>query len=67
MTKATWGKDEKPKEIFEQAVRHVFEQDEFWLPKQYDEYLKLEYGDYKKLPPVEKQVTHHEYDACWKE
>lgn len=29
----------------------------------YDEYLTKHYGDYMKLPPVEKQKTHHTYKA----
>lgn len=30
----------------------------------YNEYLTHLYGDWKKLPPKEKQVTHHEYKEC---
>ena len=26
-----------------------------------DEYLSMVYGDWRKLPPVENQVTHHDY------
>lgn len=29
----------------------------------YDNYLRAFYGDYMKLPPVEKQVTHHTVDV----
>jgi len=29
----------------------------------YDRYLSSLYGDYMQLPPVEKRVTHHLYDA----
>lgn len=35
-------------------------------PKGYDEYLRNLYGDYMKLPPVDKQVCHHDFDAYWK-
>ena len=35
--------------------------------KQYDKFLKRVYGDYMKLPPKEKQVLPHEYDAFWRE
>lgn len=34
--------------------------------KNYDEILTNIYGDYMKLPPVEKQVTHHELKV-WKQ
>ncbi len=29
----------------------------------YDKYLTTVYGDYLKLPPVEKQITHHSFRA----
>ena len=31
----------------------------------YDNYLRAFYGDYMKLPPVEKQITHHTFDVFW--
>lgn len=66
VTKAAWGRDEKPKRIFEEPIKHTFEQDEFWIPGDYDEYLTLEYGEYMKLPPIEKQVPCHDYEVYWK-
>ena len=35
-----------------------------WLnaPKENDKWLTQVYGDYMKLPPAEKQVTHHYTD-----
>lgn len=35
-------------------------------PDNYDEYLSNLYGDYMKIPPKEKQVTHHDFIAYWK-
>lgn len=32
------------------------------VPNNYDVYLKQTYGDYMKLPPVEKQVIHHDFE-----
>ncbi len=32
----------------------------------YDEYLTMTYGDYMKLPPVEKQVSHHDFQAYYR-
>ncbi|HQM06647.1 MAG TPA: LicD family protein [Bacilli bacterium] len=39
--------------------RHQFEDEQFFIPTEYDSLLKSIYGDYMKLPPKEKQVTHH--------
>lgn len=37
----------------------------FRVPKQYDAILRSEYGDYMKLPPIEKQNSHHKYQLEW--
>ena len=29
-----------------------------------DEYLTHLYGDWRKLPPIEKQVSHHDFILC---
>lgn len=34
--------------------------------KDYDEYLSNGYGDWKKLPPEEKRIVHHVFNAWWK-
>ena len=67
VTAATWGSDIKPKSLFENAVKHPFEQGEFWVPGDYDQYLTIEYGDYMKLPPKEKQVSNHNFTVSWYE
>lgn len=36
-------------------------------PDNYDEYLSNLYGDYMKMPPKDKQVSHHNFEAYWKE
>ena len=41
-----------------------FENIEIFIPEKADEYLTGLYGDWKKLPPPEKQVTHHDYLFC---
>ncbi len=38
-----------------------FENIEVYGVENYDEYLTGVYGDWRKLPPKEKQVTHHDY------
>ena len=43
-----------------------FEGNMFRVPKGYDEILTKQYGDYMKLPPIEKQVTHHVNNVFWK-
>lgn len=35
--------------------------------KGYDEYLTMTYGDYMQLPPLEKQVSHHVFQAFYRE
>jgi lipopolysaccharide cholinephosphotransferase len=47
------------KNILEELIPHVFEGDEFDIPKEYDTYLKQAYGDYMKLPPEEERITHN--------
>lgn len=44
-----------------------FEGETFRAFKNYDAYLTKIYGDYMQLPPIEKQVSHHTFDAFWKE
>ena len=43
-----------------------FEGNLFKAIDNYDVYLRGLFGDYMKLPPKEKQVTHHDFDAYWK-
>ena len=50
------------KEWFE-PIEMEFEGYSFFVPKNYDAILKGWYGDYMKLPPIEQQVTHHEFSA----
>lgn len=38
-----------------------FENTSIYIPEDYDAYLTRMYGDYMKLPPIEKQVTHHDF------
>ena len=47
------------KEAFLKQIILPFEDDMFTAPSSYDEYLSSLYGDYIKLPPKEKQATHH--------
>ena len=54
------------KEIVERSVMsppklYGFEDLEVYGVADYDKYLTSLYGDWRKLPPKEKQVTHHDY------
>ena len=40
---------------------YEFESIKVYGPENYHEYLTQLYGDYMKLPPKEKQVSHHDY------
>lgn len=47
-------------EWFALAVWKEFEDTQMPIPAGYDGYLKEAFGDYMQLPPVEKQVAHHD-------
>lgn len=51
------------KETFENYIELEFEGKNIKAIQNYDEYLEKHYGDYMKLPPEEKQKTHHTYKA----
>ena len=55
------------KKLFDETIDAEFEGKNFKIIKDYDSYLTYLYGDYMKLPPEEKQKTHHDYTAFWKE
>jgi len=56
-----------PKSVFEATVPVSFEGELFEAIAAYDIFLTKLYGDYMQLPPPEKQVTHHEFEAYWVE
>lgn len=51
------------REWFADCADVEFEGCLFKAPKNYDEVLKVLYGDYMQLPPVEQQITHHDFKA----
>lgn len=59
-------KEEIDKSLLEKTLYHSFEDRSYRIPEGYEGYLKELYGDYMKLPPKEKQVTHHTFKAWWK-
>lgn len=44
-----------------------FEKHRYMSIRDYDSYLRKHYWNYMQLPPKEKQVTHHQFAAYWKE
>lgn len=68
---ATWVycpvKKRLDKRIFEEYIDIPFEGQMFKSIKEYEMFLTTLYGDYMKLPPVDKQVPHHDFTAYWKD
>ncbi len=63
-----WGKKEISRSVvFANSIEFPFEHHMFLIPKEYNEYLTKVYGDYMQLPPVEKRISHHSFDAYWKD
>ncbi len=60
------NKDIFLKEILFDCKDIEFEGRKFSAPKECDLYLKQLYGDYMQLPPSEKQVSNHNYEAKYK-
>lgn len=49
--------------LFEEKTTVEFEHETFDAVADYHSFLTNLYGDYMTLPPIEKRVTHHEYEA----
>lgn len=56
-----FGKNKPPidKSLFTDVIDFPFEDQHFYIPKEYDAFLRGRYGDYMKLPPVEAQKPCH--------
>ena len=54
-----FAKEYFDKKWFDEGIELPFEGLMVKVPMQYDAYLKHVFGDYMKLPPKEKQVSHH--------
>jgi len=55
------------KSVFDSDIYQEFEGKKYRIPIGYDIWLRSIYGDYMQLPPKEKRVTHHSFDAWWKD
>lgn len=51
---------------FDKVMLMKFENREYYVLMGYDNYLTCMFGDYMKLPPKEKRVSHHNFEAWWK-
>lgn len=54
------------REYFDDVVEMDFEGRTFFAPKGYREFLTDSFGDYMKLPPEDKRVSNHCFEAWWK-
>ncbi len=64
-----WGYGEKEVfkcSTFDGTTTLEFEGKQYQSPEKYHEILTQLYGDYMTLPPEEKRVSHHEFDAYYK-
>lgn len=65
---ALYGKKEViPSSVFNEKINVLFCDELFPAPAGYDIYLKNLYGDYHQDPPKEKQKSHHNVMAWWKD
>lgn len=48
---------------FDEYTDVIFEDGKYMSIAAYDVFLRTIYGDYLELPPEEKRIAHHEYDA----
>lgn len=57
-----WGKKEiMPRDFFGDPTLYKFEDTEVYGPELFDEYLTNVYKDWRKLPPIEKQKSQHDF------
>lgn len=64
-----WGygaKEVIPASLFDEYINIAFEDRTYMAIKDYKVYLTHLFGDFMQLPPVEKQVSHHEFKAYCK-
>ncbi len=58
------GKEIMKKSWFGTPTLYTFEDMQVYGPENYERYLHRLFGDWRALPPVEQQVTHHDYESC---
>lgn len=64
----TYGKKEIMETVwYKERIKHNFENELFYIPKEYEKILQHFYGDYMKMPPEDKRISHHNYKIYWKQ
>lgn len=58
-------KEIQDRENLAETIEVKFEDSYFLAPIGFDKYLRGMYGDYMKMPPKEKQISHHAFEAYW--
>ncbi len=56
-----------PSEYFESYITLPFEGFNAMVIEKYHEYLTASYGNYMQFPPKDKQLSHHRFEAWWKQ
>ena len=56
-----------PITLFDNRVLMPFEDRKYMCFADYETYLTTAYGDWRQLPAEEKQISHHNFKAWWKE
>lgn len=56
-----------PADYFESYTTLPFEGFKAMVIEKYDEYLTAAYGNYMQLPPKHEQISHHDFEAYWKD
>lgn len=60
-----WGlREVMPRNYMGIPCLYSFENIKIYGAERYDDYLTCLYGNWRKLPPKERQVTHHDYMLC---
>ena len=59
-------REKVPKKEYLESVPMEFEGKTYSAPGNYDLYLSQLYHDYMKLPPIEKQKSHHSFKMYWR-
>lgn len=65
-----WGYGKKeiiPAGVHQKHCMLPFEDRTYMAIADYNTYLTNLYGDYMKLPPKDKQISHHDFEVYWKD
>lgn len=56
-----------PISLFNALTEMPFENRKYMCMRDFDSYLTSAYGNWRQLPPIEKRVSHHSFNAYWKD